>query len=73
MLQRLRSAPARLFARQRYRMRVNGVAHEVVTSLQEVTQGMPVARGSPRRETVWVTVDGETHTLDVDAEAPESR
>ena len=68
VLQQIGRAPATVFARRRYQARVDGVEHQVATSLMEMAPDTAEQPGPPMRRTLRVTGDGETHTFDVELE-----
>ena len=63
VIQQLKDAPSTLFARPRYQAVVNGAAHQVVGSLQEIASQPPAKSG---RHTVHATIDGETDSFQVE-------
>jgi hypothetical protein len=68
VIQHLRNTPPIGFARRRFQARVNGDTYDVVTALQEAISRPPspdTEAARPRR-VVRATVDGETHTFEVE-------
>ena len=67
-IQRLRNTPPTVFARRRFRARVNGDTHDVVTAFEEASPRPPspdTEAATPRR-VVRATVDGETLSFEVE-------
>jgi biotin-dependent carboxylase-like uncharacterized protein len=74
-IQRLRNTPPTVFARRRFRARVNGDTHDVVTAFEEAIPRPPspdTEAAIPRR-VVRATVDGETLTFEVEVRGFDSR
>ncbi len=70
MIRKLKGTSPIVFARRRFRAKVNGETYDVVTALEEVipNPAIPYGQGGPPHRVVRATVQGETHTFEVEVE-----
>ena len=75
MIQQLKNTSPIVFARRRFRAKVNGDTYDVVTALEEVVarEANPYSQGPPSHRVVRATVHGETHTFEVEVEGFDSQ
>ena len=68
VIQQLKDTPPIVFARRRFLARVDGDTFEVATALGETAPGGPrlATEATQSRRVVRATVDGETHTFEVE-------